>query len=97
MQNAWQTEHPEEIVEDIYLEIPDGAGVDNPAKDAALIGRIGAKRILEYVWAAKRSDRDAVHVPVEQQMWSLSALDFLTPKKRMNQRTNELTKHKHAH
>ena len=45
-QNAWETKRPDEIVGDIFLAIPPGAEtVDDPIKNAALIARIGAKRI----------------------------------------------------
>ena len=47
MQNAWQTEYPQEMIEYIQLMIPRGADVDNPIEDAALMARIGAKKICD--------------------------------------------------
>ena len=44
-QNAWQTKFPEEFVEHIFFVIPPGADVDNPIEDAALMAKVGAKRI----------------------------------------------------
>ena len=42
LQNAWQTSRPEEMVDNIWLEIPCIADVDNPADDAAFMKQIGA-------------------------------------------------------
>ena len=44
-QNARQTEYPEEFVEDIFLAIPLGSGLDDPSKDTDLLNRIGATQI----------------------------------------------------
>jgi len=47
-QNAWQNEYPKEFVEFIQLDIPTGSEVDNPIEDAALMARIGAKKICGF-------------------------------------------------
>ena len=44
-QNARQTEHPEEFVNYIDLEIPRAEDMDNPIEDAAFLERIGANRL----------------------------------------------------
>ena len=54
-QNARETKRPEEMVRSIYLAIPSGSDVDDPIEDAALMARIGAKRIedssrVDVVW-----------------------------------------------
>ena len=42
-QNAWRTKYPEEMIEIIHFDIPDGSSVENPAEDAAFFKSIGAK------------------------------------------------------
>ena len=44
-QNAHQTKRPEEFVDYISLAIPLGADMDDPAKDAVLMTKIGATQI----------------------------------------------------
>ena len=44
-QYARQTMFPETMVGYIRLDIPPGDTLDNPAENAALIARIGAKRV----------------------------------------------------
>jgi len=49
LQNAWQNECPEKIVEYIQLEIPlINADVDSPIKDTAFLKRIGATEICGF-------------------------------------------------
>ena len=50
-QNAWTSEVPEEMVEDMCFYIPHGSNVENPIEDDQFMARIGAKQIGRTFWA----------------------------------------------
>ena len=47
LQNAWETNRPNEMLSWIYLAMPPGTVVDDPTEDAALLARIGAECIRD--------------------------------------------------
>ena len=92
-QNARQTKCPEEFVDSIHLEIPTGAAMDNPATDAVLLERIGARRINHTAaWASYELTNAATGTWFTFDwlergslwFWALRRGEFLMPDERKN-------------